>query len=794
MLCRDETDLLDACLESCKGVFDEIVVGWTGSTVDTKRILKKHGCKIVDLKEALDPETGLMRDFSQARNFVAKQTENELAFWIDADDTLENPHAVRAWIPAFESNPELGAVWGFYYYDHDEQGRCIMSLPRERIVRKAFYEWQGALHETQIKKRKCHDVFSWRETNVFAVKHHATKDKIRDSAYRNIAISKAAYEVEHAEKRVDPRTCWNYARALAAVGQNDEALPILKEYVGISGWDDELYYALVRMAAIHRMKGRITDAFEADSRAMSLRPRWPDAYLGYAAAYFYLQRYDECMHMIRLAEQCAPPLGQMPVNPLDYEARPLLMVHQCLIHTLPDAKDPIAQIDKAIGVIETAIEYFPAVDSLKEQRDGYKAIKKQLSREEAFVRYAIDLESEGKTEQLKALLQAIHPDDADNPLIVRLRNRTNAGGSAKNRVVIMCGQTHEYWSPRRVATGIGGSEEAVIYMGQKLAALGWNVDVFGWPGKGEEGIYDGVNYRPFYEFDPAQPCAVYIAWRNMDMVQYAPKGSATLAWLHDVQKADFWSPALVEKYDRIMVLSEWHKGNLLEAAPYIADDKIWVTRNGIMPEQFLLDHQPRDTNKVIFASSPDRGLACLLEMWDRIKGKNPHASLDVFYGFTKTYDYLRKSDDRYRRYKELTLEDMKAKGVNFIGMVGHQELASRMVGAGVWAYPTQFLEISCITGMKTQAAGLVPVQTGVAALGETVFAGRKIDVEDIYENEEAQDRFVDAVVEATNVPAHDEARYQCSTEAKRRYDWGTLAEEWSATFRQLVDAKAQGGK
>ncbi len=44
-------------------------------------------------------------------------------------------------------------------------------------------------------------------------------------------------------------------------------------------------------------------------------------------------------------------------------------------------------------------------------------------------------------------------------------------------------QGSHYWDPDSISSGITGSEEAIIYMGQKLAKLGHQVTVFGNPPK-----------------------------------------------------------------------------------------------------------------------------------------------------------------------------------------------------------------------------------------------------------------------------------------------------------------------
>jgi len=84
MIVRNEEKNLPRCLESVRGVFDEIVVVDTGSTDRTKEIAASFGAKIVDF--------AWIDDFSAARNAALEKATGDYAFWLDADDVIEPPH------------------------------------------------------------------------------------------------------------------------------------------------------------------------------------------------------------------------------------------------------------------------------------------------------------------------------------------------------------------------------------------------------------------------------------------------------------------------------------------------------------------------------------------------------------------------------------------------------------------------------------------------------------------------------------------------------------------------------
>ena len=81
MIVRDEEENLPHCLESVRGIFDEIVVVDTGSTDRTKEIARAFGAKVFDF--------AWVDDFAAARNEALSHATGDYAFWLDADDVVE---------------------------------------------------------------------------------------------------------------------------------------------------------------------------------------------------------------------------------------------------------------------------------------------------------------------------------------------------------------------------------------------------------------------------------------------------------------------------------------------------------------------------------------------------------------------------------------------------------------------------------------------------------------------------------------------------------------------------------
>jgi len=176
------------------------------------------------------------------------------------------------------------------------------------------------------------------------------------------------------------------------------------------------------------------------------------------------------------------------------------------------------------------------------------------------------------------------------------------------------------------------------------------------------------------------------------------------------------------------------------------------------------------SNTVGYFSAYYRGLECLLKMWPEIRKVVPDAQLNVAYGW-QSWVAMEGKDDFYYRIEALFAE-LKDQGVTVHDRLSHKELDKLMRKTKVWAYPTEFTEVHCITALKVQAAGCIPVTTNVAALNEVVTTGTKLAVANIYSNDYAQSKFIKAVVRALQDPnpsgVQDDANWY----------WPSVAEKW----------------
>jgi len=250
--------------------------------------------------------------------------------------------------------------------------------------------------------------------------------------------------------------------------------------------------------------------------------------------------------------------------------------------------------------------------------------------------------------------------------------------------------------------------------------------------------------------------------------------------------------------DKIFVKTNYHRS----LYPNVPDDKFVVVGNGIDLDRFIpycracggsvtISNMKgiklsgckecggdgriyREPYRFVYSSTPDRGLDVLLEfIWADIKKEFPKAELHLYYGW-HTFEKLEKNNPERMAWMRKVKKLMEQDGVINHGRVGQQELAEDLMKTSYWLYPTNFAEIHCITACEMQAAGVIPITSGYAALAETQKVGVKLegDIHDpLYHK-----RYIQEVIKT--VKENDGSISKQAREEAKQFSWDLVVNAW----------------
>jgi glycosyltransferase involved in cell wall biosynthesis len=201
---------------------------------------------------------------------------------------------------------------------------------------------------------------------------------------------------------------------------------------------------------------------------------------------------------------------------------------------------------------------------------------------------------------------------------------------------------------------------------------------------------------------PLHPTKPNILWQqnSYDQANLAP-------WFKDKDNH--------KKYDWYVFNSHWcyEKFRMMFDIP---THKSLVIKNAIDKiEPRKLDHNVGDPIKLIYTSTPWRGLNVLLAAMQLVTNKSVH--LDV-YSSTQVYgDQFKKANDD--KFKELYNQAKSLKNVSYIGYKPNEFIKDNLKNYHMFAYPNIWEETSCIAAIEAMAAGLYTIVTDYGALFET---------------------------------------------------------------------------
>lgn len=781
MIVKNEALNLERCLESVRSHVDELVIVDTGSTDGTPEIAKRYADKFEVFLGCNDPQTGMIEDFAMARNRALELATGDWLFWLDGDDVLVNGENLRKL--AAESTDDNVHFLFPYEYTHDAAGNCTAVHLRERLIfPRHRYQWQCPVHEGCLPIMPLEGApLVAIPTDAVRVVHQDRQPKKREAGRNKRILEKYLGRVGEG----DPRAIYYLGLEYSLEGRIGECIRTMRRYIELTTWrEDERCLAMLGIARCYQALGDHELAIEWACKALVAKS-WSEPHWVLGRSFYELgmrngsdadYQFRRAAHWIQRGIASNPTGAAETVqlqNPrLRFEIHEILNV--CLSR--------IGDLDGAIASCKAGLQGMPESLLLQGNLEVYRKERAKRIIKACLDELGVD---QGKQRLIRATLSGDvqvtmldQPTDMPAPKVAALPVTPG-----KLDLVFYVGHGLEPWNPETVRkTGIGGSETMVIELGKRLAAMGHRVRVYGHCTRSMEGVHDGVEWYDASRYHGVK-CDVLIASRRPDAVDDAHEldAGARVLWVHDVHCGDALTLERDLRFDRVLALSQWHKALLAKVYPLIDPGKIVVTRNGIDLARFRpVEPVERVPYRVVYSSSPDRGLENLLDMWPEIRRLWPKAELRVFYGFEGWEAVAKMTQDRamMQRIHQAKSLCQSLPGVKLMGRVSQTELAREFLAAEVWAYPTWFEETSCITAMEAQAAGLHVITTALAALNETVGAEGTLIAGDP-RTPEYRDKFIVALNERfQRYPSENPFRGE-------RFSLDTLAADWDKMLTEI---------
>lgn len=234
----------------------------------------------------------------------------------------------------------------------------------------------------------------------------------------------------------------------------------------------------------------------------------------------------------------------------------------------------------------------------------------------------------------------------------------------------------------------------------------------------------GARVAPLDHFGPPADTQAVIVWNEPNYLREVFQGPRRICVQQLNDFRSYCPPDYDQFVDRYYFPSEAHRAYMIQAEA-LPSGKCGVMSNSTNLEMFD-GATAQIPGKIVYCSSPDRGLHWLLNFFPQIRARVPGASLHVFYRLKPWLETVRYNDDevgRRARYIDECLRrlgESGERGVWIHGPTPNVEMARELLSAQVFAYPcdtVRYTEGFSVATLDACASGAAPIISDCDALG-----------------------------------------------------------------------------
>jgi UDP-glucose:(glucosyl)LPS alpha-1,2-glucosyltransferase len=219
-------------------------------------------------------------------------------------------------------------------------------------------------------------------------------------------------------------------------------------------------------------------------------------------------------------------------------------------------------------------------------------------------------------------------------------------------------------------------------------------------------IYDGSVPRELLEKVQIVPSRI----RELDANRYRIFLANDLP--HDPE-SKFLAQGGMDHFHKLVFVSHWQRDQYINAynLPY---SKCVVMHNAIETRKFS-DAKKEGPIRLIYHTTPHRGLDILYYVFDQLTKKHDDIHLDVYSSF-KIYGW--ESRDEEDHIKKILDHVKNHPKITYHGFKPNDEVVKALCKSDIFAYPSTWPETYCLSLVEAMVAGNICVHPNFAALPE----------------------------------------------------------------------------
>lgn len=255
-------------------------------------------------------------------------------------------------------------------------------------------------------------------------------------------------------------------------------------------------------------------------------------------------------------------------------------------------------------------------------------------------------------------------------------------------------------------------------------------------------------------------------------------------WLHDLpedpETNHLHKEASRDKFHKFVFCGQWQYYRYQHALGMPYDDKSTVIETAIDPIKFI--EKSKDEIRLVYSSTPQRGLALLVPVFEKLAEKYDNIVLDVFSSY-KIYGW----EDADKQFEPLYDRCRNHPRINYHGFATNDEVRSALQKAHIHAYPSIWTECNSRSVIEAMSAGLLCVHPNFGGLIDTA-GGMNFMYQGHHDHNKHANIFYHALDNAIQVVNTEQVQnYLQLTKmyADSRYNWSKVTQQWVDMLTQL---------
>jgi glycosyltransferase involved in cell wall biosynthesis len=259
-------------------------------------------------------------------------------------------------------------------------------------------------------------------------------------------------------------------------------------------------------------------------------------------------------------------------------------------------------------------------------------------------------------------------------------------------------------------------------------------------------------------------------------------------WCHDLpedpESKKFQDRKFQDSFHKFVFISNWQyqRYQLIHGIPY--DFKSVVLETGIDPAPENCFDKPEGPIRIVYTSTPQRGLEILVPVFEKLAEIHNDVHLDVFSSF-KIYGW----DDADKQFEPLYDKIRNHPKMTYHGFVPNDVLKDHLNKSHIFAYPSIWYETSCRAMLEAMSAGLVCVHSNLAALPETsgsLNVMYQLDIDNKNNHANMFATYLNATINMVRDNQQNDMIRFNKYFVDRRYNIQLIKSQWERTLNELL--------